>query len=484
MNETRNPDFFADRGIPEEIWRARPYVWWTPEDPTPATELFARLDPGQRAFVAKLVHQAPGYAIVRRPPPMTPPLADIYPELRPLEPVRTQGPRTHWHGDGEPPADLLWYQTVPGTRTTWQPHIDRPKDHPERARPDEHRGVNTEELHEHQALAKYVFPSGARMTGAYVHTHEDGWKRTAAAVRPAKREAHIDRQHEGHDVAGVHTHEVRVPDPDAPAMAKRLDVHPMAVQKIIDEPVVFFVIEGCIKADAVLAAGAAVFSVPSVSLWACDELKRFAIDYLRDKVVVIVPDADWTSNDAVINQARMCQAALYRLDVPEIHVAAPPPTLGDRATKGVDDFIGAGGHLEDLLVIDSEPPEAIHDYVLQMGVRRDRARRDEAVIWALSTYTGPNGKFAAPLRTLARLMGMGEMSVSRSIRDLEDVGALTVDGDVTLDNIARDYFSRQRDWKARPTIILAPELRSADRPEQRLGDLVELHHDLAGVSHD
>ena len=460
-----DPDFFHSRGIPDEIWQARPYVWWTPEDPEPATSRFADLTPPQRAFVAKIAHQAPGWVIVRRPPPMFPPLPPVYPELRPMSPVRTQGPRTHWHGDGMTPDDLAPWQKVPGTRSNWQKHIDRAK------AADDHRGVNVETVHSHQAYAKYVFASSERVEVWYQHDHNSGWKRTSAVERPSKRHAHVAKTgtHSGTDVAGPHFHPWRVKGQDA--MARRVDVHPDAVRKLIEDPVAFFVLEGCVKSDAVLAAGGAVFSVPSVSLWDADELERFVADYLCDKVVVIVPDADWSLNPLVINQARMAEVHLYRLGVAEIRVAAPPLSYFGISTKGVDDFIGAGGHLEDLLVIDNEPPAGLHEYVAKNGFRSDRALRDAKVIRALSTYTGPAGIFAAPLSTLARVMGVNRMAVSRAVKDLEQLGAVTVDGDLAT---ATGWFSHRLDWRERPSITLAAELRSVHRPEQRLGDLVDL----------
>ena len=46
---------------------------------------------------------------------------------------------------------------------------------------------------------------------------------------------------------------------------------------------VFFVLEGCLKADSILARSEAVASVPSISLWAdAPELKPFSREYLKD----------------------------------------------------------------------------------------------------------------------------------------------------------------------------------------------------------
>jgi hypothetical protein len=467
MTADADPSFFTDRGIPDEIWRSRPYVWWTPESPSGATEPFADLSSPQRAFVTKLVNQSPGWVITRQPPPLSPPLPKVHPELRPINPVKTQGPRIHWHGDEAPPDDLPKWAGMPGNRANWQAHVDRDKTD------DDHGGVNVETLHRHQHFAKYVFATSALMDGAYAHDHAEAWKRASADERPAIRLAHLAKHHDGAEVAGLHAHEKRVKDPTAPSMAKRIDVHPLAVQPIIDSEVVYFVIEGCIKADAILAAGGPVFSVPSVSLWDCDELARFAHSYLVGKTVVIVPDADWNANDLVKNQARMAQAALSRLGVARTHIASPPSSHGHSSTKGVDDFIGAGGRLEDLIVIDSEPPAGLHQYVARHSLRSDRARRDEGVLWALSAYSGPTGVFCASLRTLARVLGVSPMGVSRAVRGLEEIGALTVTGDLSS---KRGWFSHQLEWKDRPAITIIPELRSVDRRAQLLGELVRRNH--------
>lgn len=455
--------FFDKRGIPEVIWRSRPYLWWTPDCPDAAKAPFADLSPTQRAFVTKILNQSPGWVITRHPPPMDPPLERIYPELRPLRPVKTQGPTVHWHGDNLPEGELPEWARMPGTKTTWKPHIDRNK------ADDDHRGVNRDDLHRHQPYAKYVFPTSASTDEWYPHDHANSSKRIAAARRDAIRLAHLAKAHGGVERDGMHWHSKRVKSHSN--LARRIDVHPTAAPLLARASAVFFVIEGCIKADAVLADGGAVFSVPSVSLWEAEELAPFVTDHLNGKVVVIVPDADWASNDKVINQARMCQTVLHRLGVEEIHVAAPPVTFRGEETKGVDDFIGAGGHLEDLRVIDAEPPGGLHEFVSRTSFRRDRVRRDVSVLRALSTYTGPSGTFKAPLRTLARVIGTNDMAVSRAVRDLELMGAAVVDGDLAVET---DWFSRRLQWRERPAITLIPELRSVDRPEHRLADVIRL----------
>jgi len=475
--------FFTEkRGIPEHIWKARPYLWWTPDNSEPATAPFADLTSGQRAFVARIARQSPGWVITRYPPALWPPLPKVYPELRPIVPVKIGLRPPHWHGDGPELEGLKPWERLlgkPGSKL-WRKHINRDKDHHPAIEPDDggindHRGVNTETIHRHRHWAKYVFPSSPSVVEEYDHDHADGWKRRSAADRPLYRERHVAGQPGGVDVAGPHWHTRRVKDGTV-SLARRIDVHPLAEDRIRSADVVFFVIEGCIKADAVLADDGAVLSVPSVSLWDCDELRRFTAQYLVGKVVVVVPDADWYTKDQVINQARLCQNSLISYGVQQVHVAAPPSTLGGRSTKGVDDFIGAGGHLEDLQVIDYEVPPALYEMVArEWSWRRDRRRRDAETLAGLANFTGERGSLHAPLSTVARVLNMSPRAVSEAVRDLEAMGAVTIEGgDLATGG---SWFSAQLDWQERPAIVLAPGLRATERAAVRLADLVQVRRE-------
>ena len=401
----------------------------------------------------------------------------MYPELRPLERVKIGQRPAHWHGDGPEPEELSPWERLPGKPGSdiWSAHIGRGADEPKD--PDDHRGVNVETVHRHEHWAKYVFPSSPSAVEEYVHDHSAGWRKRSAADRPLYRERHVARQHGGADVEGPHGHTRRVKD-ETVSLARRIDVHPLAEDLIRSADVVFFVIEGCIKADAVLADGGAVFSVPSVSLWDCDELQDFTEQFLLGKVVVVVPDADWFTKKQVINQARLCQNALIRHGVQQVHVAASPPTLRGRDTKGVDDFIGAGGHLEDLRVIDFEVPPTLYEVVARnWSWRRDRQRRDAEMLAALANFTGSNGTLHAPLSTVARVLAKSPRAVSEAVRDLESLGAVTIEGgDLATGS---SWFSPQLDWRERrrPAIVLAPELRATERPPVRLADLVQIRRE-------
>jgi DNA-binding transcriptional ArsR family regulator len=480
-----DPEFFRKRGILDHIWQARTYVFWTPENPEPARESFSDLNAAQRAHIARMTSQAPGWAITRHVPPLNPPLPTIYPELRPLKAVKIGGPKTHWHGDDDPPTNFTviypgsekFYEEMPdwmrlpGNRESWRGHIERCKKkdgtYKDCDAEDHHHGENTEAAHWHQKKAKYVFAPTALMDGARVHDH--------VGMKPAMLTAHLAKQHGGVDVEGQHAYEYRTKDLMAPAMARRLDVHPLAVNKILRAEVVFFVIEGCLKADAVLSADGAVFSVPSVSLWDAHhdaELRRFAFQYLEGKQVVIVPDADWSGNPLVLNQARMCQITLRRMGIMS-YVAAPPEHLGDEDTKGVDDFLAAGGGLEDLLAIGGESIHHLSDWVRDHAntTRRDVLWRLEQIIFHLSIYAGDEGIVTPTIRTLGRVMGVPWSTLSDHLHRLRDVGAIRYTGSLET---RRNWWTGldDDDWKDKPHIELIEELRTEIPEKKPLGEVL------------
>ena len=346
-------DIFEERGIPPEVWKERPYERWEADAPASVVGAYESLGEDGLQFALRIAKQSSGWLIHRFPPPGLE-LDHIYPEFRPDEPVKTRGPQKHWHGSHMPDGfstDRGWLigrdsaavcRVLSGKPL--EKHVARAKD------AGDHADSNTEEIHYHQRSAKYVFPRSERVDEVWSHDHHRRWhrhgdrsaqwlgKHVAAehvnsvlpwhdayhehSAEPDPR--HIARHHkEDPDVQGEHEHVRRMKDRNE-NLARRIDVHPLAVDKICAARVVFFSIEGCMKADAILSKGAAVFSVPSVSQWDAGELPAFVDAYVRGKAVVIVPDADWFEKTEVISQARLCQAALRRLGVPEVHIAAAP----------------------------------------------------------------------------------------------------------------------------------------------------------------
>ena len=224
----------------------------------------------------------------------------------------------------------------------------------------------------------------------------------------------------------------------------------------------FFGIEGCIKADAILSAGEAVFSVPSVTLWSCRELRRFSRSYLAGRVVYIVPDADWHQNGAVMTQAMFCRTYLRKLGV-SAHVAAPPLESGQ---KGVDDYLGHGGTIKDLAVLERETPYGLAEWMVERRTwRKDKVVLGAETLESLATHADGNGEIRFSLRTVARIMDVHHSRVQRGIHALAEIGAVTVDG--SLESYARHYDRKTErwvgwEWSDRPAITIVPELRAKD----------------------
>jgi hypothetical protein len=279
--------------------------------------------PQSPQFAARIANQGSGIVISRYGPSYMK-LPHVPAELRPNSPVVTS---SHWHYHGDvSEIDLI----IPSSgKHLPRKHRHAPDDM-ERHIAKVHGGVNTNEVHLDENRAKYVFPTGRG--------------------------------------------------------ARRLDEHPNAWPLFRDPRRVFFVIEGCIKADAVLSAGEAVFSVPSVTLWRAPELDEFA-PRLRGVLVYIVPDSDWYGNDAVLTQAMFCRSYLRRLGV-NTHIAAPPPAP-DGGKRGIDDHLHHGGALSQLEVLEREAGYGLAEFIADNRKwRKDKVVRGAEVLESLALHAG------------------------------------------------------------------------------------------------
>jgi hypothetical protein len=287
---------------------------------------------------------------------------------------------------------------------------------------------------------------------------------------PVQMARHIAKVHGGINTNAVHLDEHRAkyvfPPGDG---AKRIDVHPDAWPRFRGAQRVFFVIEGCIKADAVLSAGEAVFSVPSVTLWRAPELAELA-PRLRGSVVYIVPDSDWHENGAVLAQAMFCRTFLRRAGV-DAHVAAPPAG-SDGSKIGIDDHLVHGGTMGELDVLDRQTHYGLAEFIAEQGQwRKDKVIRGAEVLENLAIHADSNGRLHTSLRSIARIMGVHHSRVERAIRDLEECGAIYIDGSLTIQ--PRHYDRRKAcwvgwEWAERPAITITPLLRAKDH-KRKLG---------------
>jgi hypothetical protein len=379
-------------------------------------EGYVHADWEDKRWASRVTNQSPGLYIPRFP--VSPGLPRIQAELRPAAAIVTSS-HHHYHGEEGRLASGLTIPTT-GNHLPRRFYLD-PK-RMEKHIAKVHGGVNTNEVHLDPNIAKYVFPVG-----------------------------------EG---------------------AKRVDLHPLAWSRFSKATRVFFVIEGCLKSDAVLSAGAAVISVPSVTLWNTQEIHAVARG-LRDKEVYIVPDADWLdpNKPEVMKQAMFLRTFLRRRGVPDTHVAAPPYDLHVKTkgkTKGIDDFLYYGGSMSDLDILEREIPKfGLSGFLAERRIwRQNKVVRGQEVLENLVLHANAEGRIPASLRSVASIMGVHHSRVQRGIKDLIECGAVTVDGDLSAEP---RYYDRQShrwvgwDWEERPTIIIHPELRAKDTV-RRLGD--------------
>jgi hypothetical protein len=255
---------------------------------------------------------------------------------------------------------------------------------------------------------------------------------------------------------------------------------------------VYFALEGTPKADAILTkiiateACASVFDAPSVTLWPKPELEEFAqflhaTDWMtglvegpdgglerRGRYVVIVPDADWYTNPLVERQAFFCRQFLRNAGV-RACIAAPPVWEGleeckcrepDRIAsdgtcrlcggyiKGVDDYLYAGGDLDDLAVLAREASST------------------------LALFADTDGKIQASPRALARILGVrrNPERVVAALHNHIKSGLISTDRDLIL---VDNEYSGGRRWAGEPDdwpILTIREDRRYTTQVERLGD--------------
>jgi hypothetical protein len=493
--------WWAEHGVSEEVRAARPYVRWTKDDVEPVREAYSGLTAGQQRTLILWARQGDGLVIYRHSFERVPigELRYVYPEIRPDQAIRTKTV-CHYHGTAASGTPLDPRSGKPLPRE----HVQSPESmerHIARDRAaDDHRGANTDEVHCHDEMAKYLFPPSATMTVPWVHSHRDeyffrvhvhlfpGVDENGEPVDPEISDEerqqledgfaewltrHVHARHPGVDATrriknitedyALHEHTVRIKRAGE-QLAKRIDVNPLVWEHeaFEDADRVFFGIEGCIKADAILTAllGAsqppAVFSVPSVSLWEAtypaianepddtwlpaddnepedspeesssefisyqgDELAAFAHRYLLGKLICIVPDADAHTKPEVMTQALLCRSTLRRLGT-RAEIVLPPNKRLKEGIKGIDDFLGKGkGRLDQLVWYRKEPPpeNRIEAWLLRArgGTwRRDGLQRAAQTLQALATHAADNGEYSASIRLLARATGRRKPSTERT----------------------------------------------------------------------
>jgi hypothetical protein len=154
--------------------------------------------------------------------------------------------------------------------------------------------------------------------------------------------------------------------------AKVIDVHPLAAPQLqqVPTPPIYFSLEGCLKADALLSAGRAAVSVPSVTMVPREHLASYLGLFRQAPVVFVVPDSDylpkprsWKERDRQLEfinpdvryQTDRAISWLREHDVRAAYLVPPYLSAGDalergisrdgRLKVGIDDHLALRGNL-------------------------------------------------------------------------------------------------------------------------------------------
>ncbi len=411
---------FTERGISDDVRDARPYTPYHAGDW--ATVLAA--DPGfaaQAIGTRRKINQRPGIVMNRAGyGKSSTQLAQLRPfKFKELDPELDLAPWTDGGDDG------VWLANEYHDHAEPEIHTHR---HPEsgawqittlngstRHGP---AGVRRD-IEDHVRLEH----SGANVDGAHAH--------------PRDYTDHVAGDtHGGANVRGKHKHEHRAKYLYPAGEKPRVDVHPDAWPLLsAGGEVCYFALEGLLKNDSILSTGAPVLNVGSVTLWHDPVLPELCDRYLKGfELVVVVPDSDWSGNSAVSTQADGLSGTLRRYGVTSI-VAAPPPTCsrtvcqhltrhGDLPAsehkRGVDDFLGDGGALRDMLVV----ARNVDNAPAVPWRRSDQHARDAAILEYLRESAGVDGLVIATRRGMAAGAGSTRDGAGNALRSLERAGVL------------------------------------------------------------
>ena len=486
-----SPEWLATHAIDPDVWAERGswrYETDDVDDVLAAVEPFLRPTPGvdekksltgSRNWIGGVVKQCGGLVIPKTPPPGA---APIPPQLRPdgvddpdnpgkKLPVVTDHRPGPYQFHGELADDDDW-PTTPvkrdgtGGRPLMRQHVwETDNVNFPRHLEKHHGGVNTNE----------------------VHRREDG-DRAKYLFLPNSNEA-------------------------------RIDVHPRALEMIANAERVFFVLEGALKNDAVLSAGEAVFSVPSVTLWRSKEdkansfratmLQEFARQYLQGKMVFVVPDADWVGNPMVDWFALLVRTYLREaLGYDKVYIAAPPVEFYEATgEKGVDDWLGTPGRawakknaiiagIDGLVIRGKEPgPEVLRSWPTWDFRESDwfgkgpRLLNDAKDYHALTLLSLLGPRHERSLGGLASVMDVSAVGDSERIlpflKRLHDWRAIRITGSLAWKAHEHGYYDTKtktrkimsrKDWidrKERPMIEMRDGFEAYETPRTLLGDFWE-----------
>ena len=452
-----DPEVFAARGV----WR-----YGTTDIDRVKDDFRSHLESAKLSTVTKIVHQSSGLLLPKSPIPGGSP---VIPQLRPDKPVLVDSQK-RWHFHGQLADELPVFPPEAGAKRVGKrlpsllilqgedalAHINRSRGerYDSQTGLGSHYGENRDDVHFHLDLAKYVLLGKG--------------------------------------------------------LCQRIDLHPWASLRVANAPRIFFVLEGALKNDAIISAGEAVFSVPSVTMWDPCELKRWIAHIRRinpEATIFVVPDADWISNPQVELQAYYVRSCVRRSGL-RAHIAAPPVQHGQEKCecspggrtsngrtcdacggflKGVDDFLGAGGTIDGLIVSGREAPhDSIDSWKPDATENLARVQRARRALTELSQHANDDGSLYTPISTLARIEAIRKRAVVETLDDL--AGAIEVEGSLATD--VKDWWyideatgevhvARVLDWIERPTIVVRRDFRAVKNPDVTVGEFCGKVIDLA-----
>lgn len=135
-----------------------------------------------------------------------------------------------------------------------------------------------------------------------------------------------------------------------------LDVHPRNRDRVADPTVPLWITEGVKKGDCLTSHGQCVVTLSGVFNWRNGHgtLGDWEDIPLRGRTVIIAFDADAKSNRNVARAMRRLGAWLRSKGAKVLYVVCPE--LEDSPKTGVDDFLAAGGTVEQLLAVAKTTP--------------------------------------------------------------------------------------------------------------------------------
>jgi hypothetical protein len=490
---------FTKRAICDEVrdQSFRPY-----ENQEQARSYFEGLPlaDNQQADLSKMLNwmDLVGGIIELRPNPYD----QLSPELRPNLPmpgwkkVFYYGPRPKW-------VEGRYYHPATG-ELLCNPETEEPLTKNQIITPDRFRHFkkykaeesvrHPNDIYIHVEPQKYRFLAAPLIPDSFEHTHEqmlekndkDHGGKFLRHLLGWHDEKHSNGRIPKADESHKHFHSVK-----GESDADRWSLDPLALE-YRDNDRAFVVMEGPLKGASVLSQAEFVLYCPSVTLGTREELERLATEHLIGKKVWIVVDSDaFTDRPMVRHFALRTWWVLFDMNI-DAEIVFPPSKKGKK--EGVDDWLGGGGTLDQLLVYKPIVPDLglIYDYLLsEFPDKPFILYRKATMVARLATFADEERHITlseeaglSSARTTAAMLGCGQGRVLENLnwfidRDLLDLysedGTLKILKKWQWAGDDRGYIQTEG-WDKRPVITI-PEWCAATTVKSTIGDEEALTRD-------